>query len=76
VKTFLRQQNLNDTFDAYWDKGNEAFKLFGFNGLPMTYIIDAEGNVRAFVQGERDWMDKETTTYLETLLREKEKAAE
>ena len=39
------------------DPDQKAADDWGAKGLPMSFLIDARGNVRTWVFGERDWSD-------------------
>jgi thiol-disulfide isomerase/thioredoxin len=43
-------------------------------GLPMTFIIDAQGRVRYWAYGERDWSEGESLKVIESLVAEAPRA--
>ena len=56
------------------DPEMETAKAWGVGGLPMTFLIDAEGRVRYSVFGERDWNAGESLALVEKLLAEAPRA--
>ncbi len=42
------------TFPVYFDTGVDAAMVYGVNAVPVTYFIDAEGNLVARAQGALD----------------------
>lgn len=51
---FLRQLGLNDLRSAL-DPTNALVRAFAAKGLPVTYLIDAEGKIQGQVVGDADW---------------------
>lgn len=47
--------NLNLTFPILIDPDREIRKAYFIRGLPTSYLIDAEGKLRGFVSGSRNW---------------------
>ena len=39
------------TFPVYYDSGMEGAMTYGVSGVPITFFIDAEGNLMAYYQG-------------------------
>jgi thiol-disulfide isomerase/thioredoxin len=56
------------------DPERESAKAWGVGGLPMTFLIDAQGRVRYSVFGERDWTAGESLALVEKLLAEAPRA--
>ena len=56
------------------DPEMETAKAWGVGGLPMTFLIDAEGRVRYSVFGERDWSGGDSLALVEKLLAEAPRA--
>jgi thiol-disulfide isomerase/thioredoxin len=52
------------------DPDRETAKEWGVGGLPMTFLIDADGRVRYSVFGERDWSGGDSLAHVEKLLAE------
>lgn len=42
------------TFPVYFDVDSEAIAAYYVNSVPVTYFIDAEGNLRAYGEGAMD----------------------
>lgn len=54
------------------DKGGDVSRALMTVGLPVTYLIDREGVLRARFSGNTDWLAKENTRRIEALLAEGE----
>jgi len=52
------------------DPDNEASDAWGAKGLPMTFLVDAQGRIRYYAFGERDWSGRESLALVEGLLSE------
>ena len=52
VDSFMAERNL--TFSVYFDTTGEASDAYGVRGIPMTFFIDAEGQLVAGIQGPAD----------------------
>ncbi len=48
-------ENLNLTFPILVDPDRSVRKSYFIRGLPTSYLIDAEGKLRGFVSGARNW---------------------
>lgn len=48
-------EDLNLTFPILVDPDRETRKAYFIRGLPTSYLIDAEGKLRGFVSGSRNW---------------------
>ena len=48
-------ENLNLKFPVLLDPDRETRKAYFIRGLPTSYLIDSEGNLRGFVSGARNW---------------------
>ena len=59
------------TFPVLLDPDQETRRRYFIMGLPTSYLIDAEGNLRGFVSGSRDW-DSETSQKVMRILLNKE----
>ncbi len=49
---------------------NSAGTGWNIQGLPMTFLVDAKGQVRYWVYGERNWNEGESFKLIEKLLAE------
>ena len=47
--------DLNLTFPILVDPDRETRKAYFIRGLPTSYLIDAEGKLRGFISGSRNW---------------------
>jgi len=56
------------------DTQNEVSKQWKVGGLPMTFLVDAQGRVRYYVFGEREWNEGEPRRLVEQLLAEAPRA--
>ncbi|MCB1538838.1 MAG: TlpA family protein disulfide reductase [Alphaproteobacteria bacterium] len=52
-----------------WDRDGRVYAALNPVGMPMTYLLDAQGRVVARVIGERDWTDAESRAAIDRLLR-------
>ncbi len=72
VSQFLGKENV--VLPVLLDPEMETAKAWGVGGLPMTFLIDAEGRVRYSVFGERDWSGGDSLALVEKLLAEAPRA--
>jgi hypothetical protein len=72
VERFLREHALE--LPVLLDRERRAGHAWGVGGLPMSFLVDAEGRVRSSVFGECDWSQGELAAALERLLGEAERA--
>jgi thiol-disulfide isomerase/thioredoxin len=72
IAPFVERQGL--TLPVLLDTQKDAAKDWKVGGLPMTFVIDAQGRVRYSVYGERDWSDEDTVKLVENLLGEAPRA--
>ena len=68
ITDFLRRQNVSLT--VLLDPDKEAASAWRAGGLPMTFLVDAEGRVRYSAFGERDGSAGEALRAVEGLLAE------
>ncbi|HEV8662328.1 MAG TPA: TlpA disulfide reductase family protein [Candidatus Methylomirabilis sp.] len=66
VAQFLEELNL--TFPALLDPEMEVARRYRVFGIPVTFLIDREGIIRAREQGFRDWTAPESRRKLEQLM--------
>jgi thiol-disulfide isomerase/thioredoxin len=72
VSDFVRKEGW--TVPILLDPDKTAASAWGAKGLPMTFLVDANGKVRYWVFGERDWNEGESLQAVEKLLAEKPRA--
>ena len=56
------------------DPDKTAAETWNAKGLPMTFLVDADGRVRYWVFGEKDWSRGEALALVEKLLAEAPRA--
>ena len=66
VKAFMARLKL--TFPALLDHRSETVRTYRLLGLPMTFLIDRQGVIRATEIGYRDWFSDESRKKIEDLL--------
>jgi hypothetical protein len=57
------------------DRDRRAAAGWGVGGLPMSFLVDADGRVRSWIFGESDWSAGELGAALERLVAEAERRA-
>lgn len=67
VKEFM--SGLKLTFPALLDPQGDVVRTYRLRGLPMSYLIDRKGVIRAAEIGFRDWASPESRRKLEELLK-------
>jgi cytochrome c biogenesis protein CcmG, thiol:disulfide interchange protein DsbE len=72
VSQFLGKEKV--ALPVLLDPEMETAKAWGVGGLPMTFLIDAQGRVRYSVFGERDWSGGDSLALVEKLLAEAPRA--
>lgn len=60
VSSFMLELDTELTFPILLDQDAKSFGQLGLRGLPMTLILDHEGNIIEKVLGGRDWDDKKS----------------
>lgn len=70
IKTFYRRKNL-DALPVIWDKDSFSFKSFELSVLPVSIILDRQGQVIARVSGDFDWDSTDFHAYLDKALAKK-----
>jgi thiol-disulfide isomerase/thioredoxin len=73
VRRFLRERAVD--LPVLLDRDRQAAGAWGVGGLPMAFLVDAEGRVRSSVFGECDWSRGDPAAALRRLLEEAERAA-
>lgn len=66
VQTFLEKNSY--TMPVAIDTGMEVARQFGVRGIPMTYLINRQGNVVAHGFGPVDFDQAAFRTYLQALV--------
>jgi cytochrome c biogenesis protein CcmG/thiol:disulfide interchange protein DsbE len=68
IAQFLQRERLS--LPTLLDTRKEVAKDWNVRGLPMTFVVDAQGRVRYWVFGERAWSEGESLALVEKLLSE------
>ncbi|HXN15510.1 MAG TPA: TlpA disulfide reductase family protein [Usitatibacter sp.] len=68
VSDFLKHEGL--TLKVLLDSDKAAAGDWNAKGLPMSFLVDANGRVRFWVFGERDWSQGEALRVVQKLLAE------
>ena len=66
IEAFLRKEKLD--VHVLLDPDQKAADAWGAKGLPMSFLVDASGNVRYWAFGERDWTDADSMKAVERLI--------
>jgi thiol-disulfide isomerase/thioredoxin len=66
VDQFVREHAIE--LPVLLDRDRRIAEAWGVGGLPMSFLVDAEGRVRSSVFGECDWSKGELAAELERLL--------
>jgi peroxiredoxin len=69
VREFVDELGL--TFTVLLDREEEVSKAYGAWGIPLTYIINREGEFVGKVMGYREWDSQEAVAFFHGLLAEK-----
>jgi thiol-disulfide isomerase/thioredoxin len=73
VEQFLRQHAVD--VPVLLDRDRRAATAWGVGGLPMSFLVDADGRVRSWIFGESDWSAGELGAALERLVVDAERRA-
>jgi thiol-disulfide isomerase/thioredoxin len=73
VDTFQRERGVS--LPVVLDRDSEAARAWGVGGLPMAFLVDARGRIRASLFGQADWASGEPGRALEQLVAEAEAGA-
>ena len=68
IEPFMKKQNID--LPVLLDTQKEAAKDWNAGGLPITFIVDRNGQARYWVFGERDWSEGEPLRLVESLVNE------
>ena len=71
VSSFMLELDTELTFPILLDQDAKSFGQLGLRGLPMTLILDHEGNIIEKVLGGRGWDDKKS---VDLIMQEVDKA--
>jgi thiol-disulfide isomerase/thioredoxin len=72
VAAFVQKEGW--TVPVLLDPDKESSDAWGARGLPMTFLVDAQGRLRYFAFGERDWSEGESLRVIEKLVSEAPRA--
>jgi thiol-disulfide isomerase/thioredoxin len=68
VAEFLQRERFS--LPVLLDPDKQAAETWNAKGLPMTFLVDADGRVRYWVFGEKDWSAGEALALVEKLVAE------
>jgi peroxiredoxin len=68
VESFVQTYKL--TFPVLLDPENQVFRQYFVRGIPVTYLLDRQGQIATMYRGEADWSSREAQVLLEHLLQE------
>ncbi len=63
ITPFFETNNLPH-LTPYWDKNGLEFRKLRMRGLPMSFLIDAQGQLIATIQGEIEWLGEDVASLL------------
>lgn len=69
VETFVKKVNLS--FPILFDTESTVSDLYDVSGIPVSYLIDRDGNVISQIMGIREWDSDEAFELVEHLLGDK-----
>ena len=61
-------EKLGVTFPVLLDPDKAVSSVYGAHNLPMTFILNREGEVVAGAVGERDWSSEEALSVLDEII--------
>jgi len=68
IEPFMKRERID--LPVLLDTQKDAARAWNAGGLPITFLVDARGDVRYWVFGERDWNEGEPVKLVESLLSE------
>jgi len=71
VFAFEGQLDTDPTFDIVFDTTSEVSQSFAVRGLPTTYLVDKNGNIRYRAVGGREFDHVEVVNIIKQLIEEK-----
>ena len=57
----------------YYDAKGQLLRLAAPKSIPVTFIVNDKGRVLYKIYGDAPWLDADVITFLQTLLRVKDK---
>ena len=72
IESFLKREKLD--LRVLLDPDQKAADAWGAKGLPMSFLVDANGKIRYWVFGERDWTDADSMKAVDRLVSEAPRA--
>jgi peroxiredoxin len=66
VKKYIKDYNL--TFPVLLDQSQSVRKDYFILGLPTSYLIGADGNLKGFISGAREWDSDASKEMFSTLM--------
>jgi len=70
VFAYTGQLEVDPTFTILFDKHSKVSKSYRVNGLPTTYLIDKQGNIRYRAIGGREFDHPEVEKHIKQLMQE------
>lgn len=68
IDAFLAEMTPSLEFKIVLDETGETAAAWGVRGIPVSYIIDRQGNLAYKAIGERDWSSPQIKSTLQTLI--------
>ena len=70
VKAFLKKKNIAYPLLGH-DRDSELYGPLGSTGLPLTYVINREGELTHYFEGATDWLEMRHVPYIKGALQAK-----
>jgi thiol-disulfide isomerase/thioredoxin len=70
VFAFTGQLEIDPTFEILFDSQSEVSQAYAVRGLPTTYLIDKQGNIRYRAVGGREFNHPEVVKIINGLIKE------
>jgi thiol-disulfide isomerase/thioredoxin len=70
VFAFTGQLEIDPTFEILFDSRSEVSQAYAVRGLPTTYLIDKQGNIRYRAVGGREFNHPEVVKIINGLIKE------
>lgn len=70
VFAFTGQLEVDPTFEILFDSRSEVSQVYAVRGLPTTYLIDKQGNIRYRAVGGREFNHPEVVKIISDLINE------
>ncbi|MGH1461288.1 MAG: TlpA disulfide reductase family protein [Neptuniibacter sp.] len=68
VSSFMLELDTELTFPILLDQEAKSFGELGLRGLPMSLLIDQDGNIIEKVLGGRDWDNKSSIEFIQNVV--------